>query len=82
MRLRDGQAWSGRALTRSMRGLMTSYLRVGRGNAWRAAQAVQAPALVVWGDADKLVDPRLAPGWRRRCPTPGSRCSPGSATWR
>ncbi|WP_242653882.1 alpha/beta fold hydrolase [Klenkia soli] len=61
MRLRDEQAWAGRALTRSMRGLMTSYLRVGRGNAWRAAQAVRAPALVVWGDQDKLVDPRLAP---------------------
>ena len=61
MRLRDGQAWSGRALTRSMRGLMTSYLRVGRANAWRAARGVTAPALVVWGDRDKLVDPRLAP---------------------
>ncbi|SCX52068.1 Lysophospholipase, alpha-beta hydrolase superfamily [Klenkia marina] len=61
MRLRDGQSWSGRALTRSMRGLMTSYLRVGRANAWRAARSVTAPALVVWGDRDKLVDPRLAP---------------------
>ncbi len=61
MRLRDEQAWSGRALTRSMRGLMTSYLRVGRANAWRAARSVPAPALVVWGDRDKLVDPRLAP---------------------
>jgi pimeloyl-ACP methyl ester carboxylesterase len=44
-----------------MRGLMTSYLRVGRANAWRAARGVTAPALVVWGDRDKLVDPRLAP---------------------
>lgn len=60
-RLRDEQEWSGLALTRTMRGLMTSYLRVGRANAWRAARGVGAPSLVVWGDRDKLVDPRLAP---------------------
>ncbi len=36
-RVRDEQPWAGRALTRTMRGLMTSYLRVGRANAWRAA---------------------------------------------
>lgn len=77
MRLRDGQAWSGRALTRSMRGLMTSYLRVGRGNAWRAAQAVQAPALVVWGDADKLVDPRLAPRLATALPDARLQVQPG-----
>lgn len=61
MRRRDEQPWAGRALTRSMRGLMTSYLRVGRANAWRAARSVDVPSLVVWGTEDKLVDPRLAP---------------------
>ncbi|GAB4080315.1 alpha/beta hydrolase [Modestobacter muralis] len=60
-RRRDAQPWSGQALTRSLRGLMTSYLRVGRANAWRTARSVQAPTLVVWGDRDRLVDPRLAP---------------------
>ena len=60
-RRRDGQAWAGQALTRSLRGMMSSYLRVGRANAWRMARSVRAPALVVWGDRDKLVDPRLAP---------------------
>jgi pimeloyl-ACP methyl ester carboxylesterase len=60
-RERGGQPWANRALTRSMRGLMTSYLRVGRAGAWRLARAVSCPTLVVWGGRDRLVDPRLAP---------------------
>jgi pimeloyl-ACP methyl ester carboxylesterase len=61
MRQRDQQPWAGQALTRSLRGLMTSYLRLGRANAWRMARSVRAPSLVVWGDHDRLVDPGLAP---------------------
>ena len=61
MRQRDEQPWAGQALTRSLRGLMTSYFRIGRANAWRMARSVRAPSLVVWGDRDRLVDPRLAP---------------------
>ncbi|WP_138758658.1 alpha/beta fold hydrolase [Modestobacter altitudinis] len=61
MRDRDEQPWAGQALTRSLRGLMTSYLRVGRANAWRMARSVKVPSLVVWGDRDRLVDPALAP---------------------
>jgi pimeloyl-ACP methyl ester carboxylesterase len=60
MRERSEQPWADRALTRSMRGLLTSYLRVG-GNAWRHARRLRPPTLVVWGDRDKLVDPALAP---------------------
>lgn len=60
-RRRDEQPWAGQALTRSLRGLMSSYLRVGRANAWRMARSVRAPSLVVWGDRDRLVDPELAP---------------------
>ena len=60
MRERSEQPWADRALTRSMRGLLTSYLRVG-GNAWRLARRLSQPSLVVWGDKDRLVDPRLAP---------------------
>lgn len=60
-RERGDQPWANRALTRSMRGLMTSYLKVGRAGAWRLARAVSCPSLVVWGDRDRLVDPRLAP---------------------
>ncbi len=61
MRERTSQAWANRALVRSMRGLITSYLRVGRADAWRLARALRVPTLVVWGDRDRLVDPRLAP---------------------
>ena len=61
MRERADQPWADRALTRSMRGLITSYLRVGRANAWRAARALRPPTLVLWGSDDKLVDPALAP---------------------
>jgi pimeloyl-ACP methyl ester carboxylesterase len=61
MRARDEQPWAGQALTRSLRGLMTSYLRVGRANAWRAARSVSCPTLVLWGAQDRLVDPALAP---------------------
>jgi pimeloyl-ACP methyl ester carboxylesterase len=61
MRERAAQPWADRALTRSMRGLLTSYLRPGRTNAWRLARQLRPPTLVVWGDRDKLVDPGLAP---------------------
>lgn len=58
---RAGQPWADRALTRSMRGLISSYLRVGSANAWRAARALRPPTLIVWGSRDRLVDPALAP---------------------
>jgi pimeloyl-ACP methyl ester carboxylesterase len=61
MRERAEQPWADRALTRSMRGLITSYLRVGEANAWRAARSLRLPTLVLWGDRDRLVDPALAP---------------------
>jgi pimeloyl-ACP methyl ester carboxylesterase len=61
MRIRAEQPWADRALAGSMRALITSYLRVGRANAWRMAGALQQPTLVIWGDRDKLVDPGLAP---------------------
>jgi pimeloyl-ACP methyl ester carboxylesterase len=71
MRERADQPWADRALTRSMRGLITSYLRVGRANAWRAARALRPPTLVLWGSRDKLVDPGLAP--RLAAAVPDSR---------
>lgn len=71
MRTRAEQPWADRALAGSMRGLITSYLRVGRANAWRAARALPQPTLVVWGDRDRLVDPALAP--RLAAAVPDSR---------
>jgi pimeloyl-ACP methyl ester carboxylesterase len=61
MKERSEQPWADRALTRSMRGLITSYLKVGATNAWRAARSLRLPTLVLWGSEDKLVDPALAP---------------------
>jgi pimeloyl-ACP methyl ester carboxylesterase len=61
MRERAELPWADRALTRSMRGLMTAYLRAGNTNAWRLAAGLPMPTLVLWGDRDKLVDPGLAP---------------------
>jgi pimeloyl-ACP methyl ester carboxylesterase len=71
LRERAGQPWADRALVRTMRGLMTSYLRVGRSAAWSAARRVRCPTLVLWGDRDRLVDPRLAP--RLAAAVPGAR---------
>ena len=61
VRERAEQPWADRALVGSMRGLITSYLKVGAANAWRAARSLTLPTLVVWGDRDRLVDPALAP---------------------
>jgi pimeloyl-ACP methyl ester carboxylesterase len=61
MRERAEQPWADAALVRSMRGLITSYLKVGAANAWRAARGLRMPTLVLWGDRDRLVDPALAP---------------------
>jgi pimeloyl-ACP methyl ester carboxylesterase len=61
MRERAEQPWADRALVHNMRGLITSYLKVGPANAWRAARALAPPTLVVWGTEDRLVDPALAP---------------------
>ena len=77
MRQRDQQPWAGQALTRSLRGLMTSYLRVGRANAWRMARSVRVPSLVVWGDRDKLVDPALAPRLAAVLPDARLQVQPG-----
>jgi pimeloyl-ACP methyl ester carboxylesterase len=77
MRRRDEQAWAGQALTRSLRGLMTSYLRLGRASAWRTARSVRVPSLVVWGDRDRLVDPRLAPRLATALPDARLQVQPG-----
>lgn len=52
------------AYVRTMRGLIGSFLRAylpGDGSLWRTATAVRAPALVIGGRQDRLVDIRVAP---------------------
>lgn len=65
---RGGLSWSEQALTRSLRGLVASYLQVGRDALWRQAARVRAPTLLVWGTEDRLVDVRIAPRAARTFP--------------
>jgi pimeloyl-ACP methyl ester carboxylesterase len=50
----------GDAMIRSLRSLMSAYLRPDRWPLWRLAARVQAPTLLVYGLKDRLVDPRTA----------------------
>ncbi|HEU5266492.1 MAG TPA: alpha/beta hydrolase, partial [Jatrophihabitans sp.] len=52
--------WANEAFLRSMRALGRSQFLHGP-SGWATMRAVQAPTLVVWGDADRLVAPDLAP---------------------
>lgn len=48
------------AMLSSLRGLLSSYLLRGPTSLWRIAGRVGAPTLLVYGQRDKLVDPRTA----------------------
>nr|WP_211176901.1 alpha/beta fold hydrolase [Pseudonocardia acidicola] len=54
---RGRQEWAAEAATRTALGMFASW--AGRG-LWTAAARVTAPTLVIWGDKDRLVAPRLA----------------------
>jgi pimeloyl-ACP methyl ester carboxylesterase len=59
-RAREAMPWADVAVLRSMRGLAaTQYLRPRAG--WAQMAQISAPTLVLWGDADRLVAPDLAP---------------------
>ena len=56
--------WYADAYVRSLRGLVTSFVRAylpGAGSLWRIAARVTAPTLIVAGRQDQLVDIRVAP---------------------
>jgi pimeloyl-ACP methyl ester carboxylesterase len=59
------------AYLRSLRGLVTSFLRSylpGSGSLWRIARGIQAPTLVIGGRQDRIVDIRVAPQVARTIP--------------
>lgn len=59
------------AYLRTMRGLVTSFLRAylpGDGSLWQVAAEVRAPTLVIGGRQDRLVDIRVAPQVARTVP--------------
>jgi len=58
---RRGYPWAAEAMLRSFRGLVLSYLAGGGRSAWRLLNQIEAPALVVWGELDRLVDVSNAP---------------------
>lgn len=57
---RDSLEYAAAALVGSARALTAEFLRKGRRSAWRDAARVTAPALVIYGQHDRLVDPRAA----------------------
>ena len=68
LQTRRSYAWAGEAMLRSLRGLVRSYLAVGARSAWYAMSRIQAPAVVVWGQLDRLVDVANAPRVARTLP--------------
>jgi pimeloyl-ACP methyl ester carboxylesterase len=66
---RSGLAWAQEAGERTARGLVASWWW--GASPWATAARVQAPTLVVWGERDRLVSPRLAV--RTAATIPGAR---------
>ncbi len=66
---RTGLDWSARALVRSGRGIVSTYLSRGERSLWQQATRVQAPTLLVFGRQDRLVDVSLAARARRAIPS-------------
>lgn len=56
---RGRQPWAGEALERTAKAMVASWVR--GESLWSVAARVRVPTLVVWGDRDRLVSPRLAP---------------------
>jgi pimeloyl-ACP methyl ester carboxylesterase len=57
---RESMPWANAAFLRSMRGLAAAQFVRGRVG-WATLRKIAAPALVIWGDTDRLVAPDLAP---------------------
>lgn len=70
-KLRSSVPWYADAYVRSLRGLVSSFLRAylpGEGSIWRCTTKITAPSLVVAGRQDRLVDVRVAPQVARMIP--------------
>ncbi len=59
-RERVGMPWASEALNRSFAGLVRAWLAGGSRSLWAVTRRVDAPALVVWGDRDRLMSVRRA----------------------
>ncbi|MCT2587325.1 alpha/beta fold hydrolase [Actinophytocola gossypii] len=65
---REKLVWANPALARSTFGLFRTWLVPRSRSLWTLAPRIEAPALVVWGTADKLVTVRKAPRTARLLP--------------
>jgi len=57
LRRRDALPYVADAFLQSLRGLMATYLDVSQDRPWKLAERITCPTLLVYGRADKLVDP-------------------------
>jgi pimeloyl-ACP methyl ester carboxylesterase len=57
---RDALLYANRALTLSARSIVSEYFKVGRRSLWQDAAKVRAPALILYGSHDRLVNPVMA----------------------
>ena len=57
VRRRDALPYVGDAFVQSLRGLLATYLDRSDERPWRQAEGITCPTLLVYGRADKLVDP-------------------------
>jgi pimeloyl-ACP methyl ester carboxylesterase len=60
IRRRDALDYAAPAVLGAARGIVTEFLRRGPRSLWRDAARVQAPALLMYGGRDRIVDPRMA----------------------
>lgn len=56
---RAHQSWAGEAAERTAKAMLASWVR--GESLWSVAARVRVPSLVIWGDRDRLVAPRLGP---------------------
>ncbi|HEX5189260.1 MAG TPA: alpha/beta fold hydrolase [Streptosporangiaceae bacterium] len=74
---RDALVYANHAVVMSARSLVTEYFKVGRWSLWRDAAMIKAPALILYGSHDKLVNPVMAGKAARAFPTARVLVLPG-----
>ena len=74
---RDALIYANHAVIMSARSLVTEYFKVGRWSLWRDAAMITAPALVLHGSHDRLVNPVMAGKAARAFPTARVLVLPG-----
>ncbi|HYS31126.1 MAG TPA: alpha/beta hydrolase [Streptosporangiaceae bacterium] len=74
---RDSLIYANDALVRSARSLVAEYFKVGKTSLWRDAATVRAPALILHGSDDRLVNPVMAGKAARAFPTARVLVLPG-----